>query len=149
MILLLDCHLLGGWPICVATKAVGPSGGNVVLGLPPLISAGDAVVVGANWMEPMQTAVGAHVADLHHLGLPAHAIAGAASAGTALGSWFLLLVIFVAMAAMVAVSFLILPFIVISFSFVCTLTALSVTLAAPVLASCWMYSLISSPYSAS
>jgi hypothetical protein len=53
MILLLDCHLLGGWPIRVATEAVDPSGGNVVLGFPPLISAGDAVVVGTNWMESM------------------------------------------------------------------------------------------------
>jgi hypothetical protein len=83
MILLLDCHLLGGQPKCVATKAVGSSGGNVVLELPPLISAGDAVMVGADWMEPMQTAVGAHVTDLLHLGLPAHAIAAAASAGAA------------------------------------------------------------------
>jgi hypothetical protein len=85
MILLLDCHLLGRQPIHVATKAVGPSGGNVVLGLPPLISAGDAVVVGANWMEPMRTVVGAHVMDLLHLGLPAHAIAAAACAGAAVG----------------------------------------------------------------
>jgi hypothetical protein len=83
MILLLDCHSLGGRQKCVTTEAVGPSGGNVVLGLPPLISAGDAVVVGANWMEPMQTAVGAHVTDLLHLGLPAHAIASAASDGAA------------------------------------------------------------------
>ncbi len=51
--MLLDCHLLGGWPIRVATEAVDPSGGNVVLGFPPLISAGDAVVVGTNWMESM------------------------------------------------------------------------------------------------
>ncbi len=85
MILLLDCHLLGGRPKRVITKVVGPSGGNVVFGLPPLISAGDHVVVGANWMEPMETAVCAHVTDLLHLGLPAHAIATAASAGTAVG----------------------------------------------------------------
>ncbi len=85
MILLLDCHSLGRRPICVATKAVGPSGGNVVLGLPPLISAGDAVVVGAGLMEPMQTAVGAHVTNLLHLGLPAHAIAAAACTGAAVG----------------------------------------------------------------
>ncbi len=83
--MLLDCHLLGGRPICVATEAVGPSGGNVVLGLPPLISAGNAVVVGADWMEPMQTALGAHVTDLLHLGLPAHAIAAATCAGAAVG----------------------------------------------------------------
>jgi hypothetical protein len=68
--LLLNCHSLGGRPIRVATEAVGASGSNVVLGIPPLISAGDAVVVGANWMDPMQTAVGAHVMDLLHLGLP-------------------------------------------------------------------------------
>ncbi len=85
MILLLDCHSLGGRPKCVATKAVDPSGGNVVLGLPPLISAGDTVMVGTNWMEPMQTAVGTHVTDLLHLGLPAHAIAAAPSAGIAVG----------------------------------------------------------------
>ena len=66
-----------------------------------------------------------------------------------LGSWFSLLVIFAAMAAMVAVSFLISPSIVVSFSFVCTLTALSVALAAPALASCWMYSLILLQYLAS
>jgi hypothetical protein len=83
--LLLDCHSLGRQPIRVATKVVGPSGGDVVIGLPPLISAGDAVVVGANWMEPMRTAVGAHVADLLHLGLPAHAIAAAACAGATVG----------------------------------------------------------------
>jgi hypothetical protein len=85
MILLLNCHLLGRWPKRVATEVVGPSGGNVVLGLHPLISAGDAVVVGTNWMEPMRTALGAHVTDLLHLGLPAHAIAAAACAGAIVG----------------------------------------------------------------
>jgi hypothetical protein len=85
MILLLNCHLLGGRPKRAATKAVGPSGGNVVLGLPLLISAGDAVMVGTDWMEPMQTEVGAHVTDLLHLGLPAHAIAAATSTGAAVG----------------------------------------------------------------
>ncbi len=85
MILLLDRHSLGGQPISVSTKAVGPSGGNVVLRLPPLISAGDAVGAGANWMEPMQTAVDAHVTDLLHLGLSAHAIAAVACAGAAVG----------------------------------------------------------------
>jgi hypothetical protein len=83
--LFLDCHLLGRQPIRVATKAVGPIGGNVVLGLPLFISAGDAVVVGADWMEPMRTAVGAHVTDLLHLGLPAHAIVAVACAGAAVG----------------------------------------------------------------
>jgi hypothetical protein len=52
------------------------------------------------------------------------------------GSRFLLLVILEAMAAMMAVSILILPYIIVSFSFVCTLTLLSVALALPVLASC-------------
>ncbi len=66
-----------------------------------------------------------------------------------LGSQFLLLVIFAAMAAMVAVSFLISPSIVVSVFFVCMLMALSVALAAPALTSCWMYSLILSPYLAS
>jgi hypothetical protein len=36
-------------------------------------------------MEPMQTAVGAHVRDLLHLGLPAHVIAAAACADAAVG----------------------------------------------------------------
>jgi hypothetical protein len=85
MILLLNCYSHGGRPIRVATKAVGPSGGNVVLGLPPLMSVGDAVMVGTDWMEPMQTAVGTHVMHLLHLGLPAHAIAAVACAGTAVG----------------------------------------------------------------
>ncbi len=73
------------WPIHVAAKAVGPSpsGGNVVLGLCPAV--GGAVVVGANWMEPVRTAVGAHVPDFLHLGLPALASAAATSIGAAVG----------------------------------------------------------------
>jgi hypothetical protein len=85
MLLLLDCHLLGGWPKHVATKAVGPSGSNVVLRLPPLISAGGTVMVGTDWMEPMQTAVGAHVPNFFNSGLPAYAIAAAASVGATVG----------------------------------------------------------------
>ena len=61
------------WPICIAAETIVPSGSAVVLGLLP--GAVGAVVVGADWMEPMQTAVGAHVTDLLHVGLPAHAIA--------------------------------------------------------------------------
>jgi hypothetical protein len=85
MVLLLDCHSLGGWPKHVTTKAIGNSGGNVVLGHPPLISAGGNIVDGANWMEFVQTAVGAHVPDLLHLGLPAHVIAAAAFVGATVG----------------------------------------------------------------
>jgi hypothetical protein len=83
MILLLDCHSLGVQPKRVAAEAVSPSGGNVVLGLLP--AAVGAVVVGANWMEPMGTAVGVHVPDFCHLGSPAHAIAAAPSFGATVG----------------------------------------------------------------
>jgi hypothetical protein len=142
MILLLDCHLLGGRPIRVATEAVGPSGSNVVLGLPPLISAGDAVVVDANWMEPMQTAVGAHVTDLLHLGSSAHAITAAACAGTTVGVQILVGSHLRGHDSNGGGEILDLALHRRQFFFVCTLTALSI-------ASCWMYSLISSPYLAS
>ena len=69
--MLLDCHLLGRRPIRVATKVVGPSGGNVVLGLPPLISAGDPVMVGTDWKKTMGVAICSHVAEFLHLGASA------------------------------------------------------------------------------
>ncbi len=81
--MLLDCHLPGVRPKRVATKAVGSSGGAVVLGLLP--GAVGAVVVGANWMETMLTKVGAHVLDFCHLGLPTQVIAAATSVGTTVG----------------------------------------------------------------
>jgi hypothetical protein len=149
MILLLDCHLLGRRPIRVATEADGPSGSNVVLKLPPLISAGDAVVVGADWMEPMRTAVGTHFTDLLHLGLPAHAIAVAACAGTAVGVQVLVVDHLCGHGGDGGSELLDLALHCCQFSFVCTLTALSVALAAPALASYWIYSLISLPYLAS
>ena len=63
----------------------------------------------------------------------------------AFGSLFLLLVYFVAMAAMVAVSFLISASTVDNLSFICMLAAASVAEIAPALASYWMNSQILSP----
>ncbi len=105
MILLLNCHLLGGWPKHVAAEVVGPNGGDVLLGLLP--AAVGAVVVGADWMESVRMAVGAHVQDFLQLGLPALPMLPPPPLALPLGSRFSLLVIFKAMAAMVPVSFFI------------------------------------------
>ena len=51
MLLLLDCYALGGRPKRVAAQAICPGGGAVVTCFLP--AAGGAIVVGADWMEPV------------------------------------------------------------------------------------------------
>jgi hypothetical protein len=80
---LLDRHSLGTWPTHVPAKAVCPGGSAVVPILFPV--AGGAVMVGAYWVEPMQMAVGAHIPESHHLGLPCHALSAAVSVGANVG----------------------------------------------------------------
>jgi hypothetical protein len=51
VLLLLNCYALGGWPEGVAAQAVCPYGRAVVIFF--LSAAGGAIMVGANWMEPV------------------------------------------------------------------------------------------------
>ncbi len=138
--MLFDRYLIGCGPIHVTPQSVGPGGFRLVLGLLPV--AGGVVVVESDWIKTVQTAVGSHIPECLPLRAPAVLLAAACS--SLLGLMFLPLNLLV-MRAMVVVSFLISASIEISFSLVWMLAALSVALAAPALASCWMYSRISLP----
>jgi hypothetical protein len=118
---LFNGDAFGGWPKDVAAKSVVPGGGNIVVGLLP--SAIRAVVVGADWMKAVGVAICSHVVGFFIWG---RQVLLSPVASPAFGSLFSLFVNFVAMAAMMAVSFLISAFTVDNFSFVCTLAAASV-----------------------
>ncbi len=89
-------------------------------------------------MEPMQMAVGTHVPEPCHLGLRCHALSAAVSVAANVGIAVLIVAHLCGHGSDGGSEFLISASIVANFSFVCALPAVSVALAAPALASCWM-----------
>ena len=138
VILLFHCDALGVMPKHVAPEPVAPCSFALVLRL--FIDAGHAVVFDSNWIKTMRAAVRSHVPKFFHLGA---SVLLAATAVYAVGVDVLTIELG-GHARDGGGEFL--DLLLYHLFVVWTLAAVSVALlAALVLASCWMYSRISSP----